>query len=153
MAIITTPGADCESLATALEADAYHDKRGNAAAWMLLDQTRKEQLLRQAYDRLYSDYAGQWPDEYEFGAADLIGTVPARVRDACALLALYAMDGPLDAPPSTEPQLIEKTTGPITKKYAAQAAPTRRTFPDVARMVAPFLAPAPNPYSARLVRA
>ena len=152
MALNTTPGPACESLCSAVEADAYHDSRGNSARWAVLDQFRKEQLLRQAYDRLYGDYASQWPDDAEFGAGDALGTIPARVRDACALLALYALEAPLDAPPSTAPQVIEKTVGPLTTKYAQAATIQRRTFPDVARMVAPYLVKRAAAYSAKLVR-
>lgn len=152
MALDTNPGAGCESLASVAQADAYHEARGNSSRWDVLEVTRKEQLLRQSYDYMFGEYAARWPDDYEFGAGDELGVIPPRVRDACALLALYAIDGPLNAPPSVAPQVVEKTVGPLTTKFAAQAAPQRRTFPDVARMVGPYLVAAGNPYAARLVR-
>lgn len=139
MALNTTPGPDCESLCTVGEADAYHEARGNAATWMLFDQTRKEELLRRAYDDMMPRYMLRWPTEWAFGAVDAAYTVPRLMRDANALLALYAASGPLDAPVS--PQVVEKTIGPLTTKYANAGAATRREFPDVDRMIAPFLAP------------
>lgn len=151
MALNTTPGPECESLCTAAEAGLYHDARGNSARWAILDQLQKEIALRRAYDWLYGEYAGQWPAGVQFGG-DSEGAIPARMRDASALLALYALDGPLDAPPSTAPQVIEKTVGPITKKFAVQTTAPRRTFPDVARMVGPYLAAVSNGYSIQLVR-
>lgn len=152
MALDITPGPSCESLCSVAQATAYHDSRGNSIAWGELGPTQQEVKLRAAYDWLYGEYAALWPDDLEFGATDLLGTIPPRVRDASALLALYAIEGPLDAPPDTSPQLVEKTVGPLTKKYAVQDKPQRRTFPDVARMIAPYLVAAPNPYSAKLVR-
>lgn len=139
MALITTPGPDCESLCTVAAADAYHERRGNGMAWLTLDQARKEELLRRAYDDLMPRYLTRWPTPWAFGAIDAVGTVPRLVREANALLALYALAGPLDAPVS--PQVTEKTIGPITTKYAKGDAATRREFPDVDRMIAPFLAP------------
>lgn len=141
MALNTTPGPECESLCTVAAADAYHEARGNAATWMLFDQTRKEELLRRAYDDLMPRYLARWPTPWEFGAIDADGGVPRLVRDANALLALYAASGPLDA--QVSPQVTEKTIGPITTKYANAGAATRREFPDVDRMIAPFLAPVP----------
>lgn len=151
MALDINPGPGCESLASVQQADAYHEARGNAA-WDVLEPTRKEQLLRNAYDKLLADYAARWPTEFEFGADDEFGNVPARVRDACARLALYAIEGPLDA--ELPAQMVEDTVGPMTTKYAKiERAETRRTFPDVARMIGPYLVPAGNPHLARLVRA
>jgi hypothetical protein len=140
-----------ESLATLAEAKQYHAERGNAA-WATLATGRQEQLLRQAYDWLFDEYAARWPADVEFGTINEAGDVPPKMRQACALLALYAIDGPLNAPPSTAPQVVEKTVGPLTTKYATQDAPVKRTFPDVARMVAPYLVAKPSPYSARIVR-
>lgn len=152
MALNTTPGPLCESLASVTQADAYHDSRGNSAAWEALDDSRKEQLLRQAYDHLFGEYAGRWNDDHEFGAVNEVGDVPQLMINASALLALYAIAGPLNGPPSTAPQVVEKTVGPITTKYAAGSAPAKRTFPDVARMVGPYLVKLGNPHIAKLVR-
>lgn len=139
MALNTTPGPDCESLCSVADADAYHERRGAGATWLVLDQTRKEELLRRAYDDLMPRYVLRWPTLWAFGAIDADGTVPRLMREANALLALYAASGPLDAPVS--PQVVEKTIGPLTTKYANAGAATRREFPDVDRMIAPFLAP------------
>lgn len=139
MALDTTPGPDCESLCSVANADAYHESRGNTAEWSVLDQTRKEQLLRGAYDWLLGRYVMTWPAGLAFGAMDTEGTVPRLVRDACARLALYGMAEPLDA--AVEPQVVEETVGPITTKFAKAAdAPATRAFPDVDLMLQPYLA-------------
>lgn len=152
MALNTTPGPDCESLCTVLEADDYHTKRGNIAAWMPLETTRKEQLLRGAYDYLLGVYGPTWPSGQVFGtAADVPDVIMRGARDACARLALYALDGPLDA--EVDAQVTEQTVGPITTKFSQK--PTtgkRRQFPDVARLMAPYLT-ACNPYMTPMVRA
>ena len=153
MALNTTPGDECESLCTVNEANDYHTKRGNVAAWMPLETTRKEELLRDAYDWLLGVYRSRWPSGELFGT---VAGVPDPVimkgaRDSCALLALYRLDGPLDA--EVAPQVTEQTVGPITTKYAnATPAATRRQFPDVARLMAPYLV-AIDRYSVPLVRA
>lgn len=141
-----------ESLCTVAEAAAYHLSRGNGAEWDAIADERHEHLLRQAYDYLFDTYASLWPAAYEFGTVDDLGTIPPKVKYACAILALYAKDEPLSAPPSTAAQVVEKTVGPLTTKYAQQDAPKARTFPDVARMVAPYLVAAPSPYMATLIR-
>lgn len=148
MALITTPGDTCESLCSVAEADDYHTKRGNLAGWVALDTMRKEQLLRQAYARLYGDYWRNWPPGETFGTvADI---VMKGARDACAQLALYAVDGPLDG--ELSPQVLEQDVGPIKSKYAEARDGGRRHFPDVARMMAPYFAPL-NLYSVPMVRA
>lgn len=127
-----------ESLCSVADADLYHDGRGNAATWTALEKSRKEQLLRQAYDYLYGEYASAWPAGVPFGMlAD--ESIAKGARDACAVLALKAKDGPLD--PEITPQVIEKETGPIKKKFAEAANGGRRTFPDVARLIGPYLPP------------
>lgn len=138
-----------ESLASVVEADAYHTGRGNVAAWVALEREPKEQFLRRAYDYLFAVYGAQWPADAPFGTKD--GAVPAKMRDACAILALKAKSG--DLLPEAKPQKLSTKVGPITTEYAPTArADGVRIFPEVQRLVAPFLAPAPNPYSAQLVR-
>ena len=148
MALNTTPGDDCESLCSVADADDYHTKRGNVSAWMPLDTSRKEALLRQAYARLYGDYWRCWPAGETFGT--VAGIVMRGARDACAQLALYAVDGPLDG--ELSPQVLEQDVGPIKTKFSEAKDGGRRHFPDVARMMAPYFAPL-NLYSLPLVRA
>lgn len=149
MALITTPGPDCESLCTVAEADTYHEQRGNMARWSELDTARKEQRLREAYEWLYGRYWARWPAGEVFGTAAGVPDVIMRgARDACAKLALYALDGPLDPEPA--PQVLEQEVGPIKTKYAQ--AEGGRQFPDVAALMAPYLAKS-SPYSIPLRRA
>lgn len=141
-----------ESLCTVTEADAWHDARGNTAAWTALDRDRKEPLLRQAFDYLIGEFADQWPAGQTFGllADDLVAP---GARNACAYLALVAKDGPLD--PEIGPQLVESTVGPITDKFAKREGDGRRRFPAVERLMAPHLADLAatvNPFSVKLVR-
>lgn len=137
-----------ESLCTVAEANAYHESRGNIAAWAM-ETEHKEQLLRAAYDYLVSEYGACWAPDLPFGY-DAAGAIPARVKQASALLALRAKDGPLD--PEITPQKIESEVGPIKSKFAARENGGRRKFPDVARLVGPYLAPV-KAYSIPLVRA
>jgi hypothetical protein len=149
MALNTTPGDDCESLCTVAEANDYHEKRGNVAAWVTLETTRKEELLRDAYDFLLGVYCKQWPETETFGTVG--GVIMRGARDACARLALHRLDGPLDA--EIAPQVTEQTVGPITTKYAAKpVTASRRQYPDVARLMAPYLVPL-NVFSIRMIRA
>lgn len=138
-----------ESLATVAEANAYHESRGNVAAWSPLDTERKEQLLRNGYDYLLALYGGRWPADAPFGT--LAGAVPDGMRKAAAIMALKAKAG--DLLPEVKPQKISTKVGPITSEYA-QTAPADgiRRFPEIERLVAPFLAPTPNPYMAKLER-
>jgi hypothetical protein len=104
-------------------------------------------------------YVSAWPAGQVFGTtSDVPDVIMRGARDACARLALYALDGPLDA--EVDGQVVEQTVGPITTKYApavnrtptVNAQPRRRTFPDVARLMTPYLTPT-NPYSVPMVRA
>jgi hypothetical protein len=149
MPLITTPGPDCESLCSVDDANTYHELRGNIARWSPLENTRKEQLLRLGYEWLYGRYWARWPAGEVFGTAAGVPDIVMRgARDACALLALYALDGPLDPEPT--PQVLEQDVGPIKTKYAQVEG--GRQFPDVARLMAPYLVKS-NPYSIPLRRA
>lgn len=139
MALITTPGDSAESLCTVAEADAYHLARGTMTRWSPLDTERKEQLLRDAYAYLHGEFWGAWDSAVPFGTLADGVTVAKGAREACAVLALRALDGPLD--PELAPQAIEETIGPITTKYATAPNSGRRMMPDIARMVAPYLPP------------
>lgn len=137
-----------ESLASVAEADAYHEGRGNIAAWDTLEGTRKEQLLRLAHDYLLAVYGPRWPADAAFGHKD--EAIPAAMRNAACILALKAKAG--DLMPESKPQVIEQTIGPMTKKFAETPGDGLRRFPEVERLVGPFLAPLPSPYTATLIR-
>lgn len=151
MAIIVEDGtgvADAESLATVEQADAYHAGRGNEVVWAAFDRSRKEQLLRQGYDHLIGEYGGVWDSEEPFGVVE--GSVPGRMVQANALLALYARSGPLA--PERKPQKLKVKVGPIETEYAELEQVTR-DFPDVDRLVSPFLpSRGGNPYMVPLER-
>lgn len=136
-----------DSLATVAEADAYHEARGNISAWMPLETTHKEQLLRQALDYLRGEYAGRWPAVDAFGTMDG-GVIAAGARNACALLALAALDGPLD--PEVTPQALKTEVGPIKSEFATTDG--RRKFPAVAALMRPYLMSYAPSYSIPLVR-
>lgn len=138
-----------ESLASIAQADAYHEARGNIEAWMPLENTRKEQLLRSSYDYLFAVYAMEWPAGVAFGTTDGL-LVPDKVRDACSILALRAKAGELM--PELKQQKTEVTVGPITTKLSQLDTGGLRVFPDIERLMAPYLAPRGNPYTATLVR-
>lgn len=153
MALIVEDGSGvdgAESLATVAAADTYHALRGNAA-WTLLTEPKKEQLLRNAFDFMLGAYGPRWSTAYPFGVAvvGVANAVPARITQACALLALYANSGPLA--PELKPQKIRSKTDVLESEWAVTTATTRR-FPDVDRLVAPYLAAASRPYSVALER-
>lgn len=137
-----------ESLATAAEANAYHEGRGNVAAWSPLETEYKEQLLRRGHDYLLAVYGAAWPAGEPFGTVG--GVVPDGMRKAAAVMALKAKDG--DLLPEVVPQLLREKIGPIESEYAEAKGDGLRRFPEVERLVAPYLAPAPNPYMIRLER-
>lgn len=139
-----------ESLATVAEANAYHEGRGNVAAWAPLETENKEQLLRRAYDYLFAVYGSQWAADVAFGTAG--GAIPASMVKASAILALKAKAG--DLLPEAKAQKLRVKVGPIETEYAqSEAAPDGvRRFPEIDRLVGPFLAPAPSPYSIKLGR-
>lgn len=151
MAILIEDGTGpdgVESLCSVAAADAYHVGRGNEAAWAPLDRAVKEQLLRRAYDYLLGAYESRWDSAVPFGTKD--AAVPARIAQANALLALYAKSGPLA--PEVKPQKIKSKVGPIESEFAPMQQ-TVRQFPDVARLVSPYLAATVgNPYMFPLER-
>lgn len=128
-----------DSLATVADANLYHACRSTGAAWAGLSSERKEQLLHEAFDYLRGEYAPAWPAAVPFGMKADGVTIETAARDACSILAMRALAGPLD--PELKPQVIESTLGPITKKYAVAPNNGRRTFPDVGRLMGPYLAP------------
>jgi hypothetical protein len=128
-----------DTLATVAEANCYHACRSTGVAWAPLTDERKQQLLREAFDYLRGEYGQVWTAGVPFGVLADGVTVALGARDACSLLALRALAGPLD--PEMQPQVIESTLGPITKKYAAAPNNGRRTFPDVGRLMGPYLSP------------
>lgn len=138
---------DADALCTLAEANAYHAGRGNAA-WGLLGSAERETLIRRGFDYLLGEYESRWDSTVPFGTKD--AAVPARIAQANALLALYAKSGPLA--PEVKPQKIKSKVGPLETEYAPMAQ-TVRQFPDVDRLVSPYLAATVgNPYMFPLER-
>lgn len=147
MMMFDVPG---DTLATLAEANCYHACRSTGAAWAPLTDERKQQLLREAFDYLRGQYGPVWTAGVPFGVLADGVTVATGARDACALLALRALSGPLD--PELKAQKTEVSVGPITTKYADAPNGGRRTFPDVGRLIGPYLPPIVRG-SVKLVRA
>ncbi|MFN9843789.1 MAG: DnaT-like ssDNA-binding protein [Pseudomonadota bacterium] len=104
-----TGSSTANSYCSVATADAYHDNYGNPATWTGASTATKEAALRQAtraldlrYGDLWSGFrktaaqALDWPREY---ASDSTGetvsddSVPLRVQQAAALMALYHVQG------------------------------------------------------------
>jgi len=163
MALVTEDGtgrADAESYISVADAIAYHASRGNTAwAAVATDETRAEQLLRHATDfmerRYRSRWAGMrlsvtqrlsWP-RYEVPIKDAPGgyaslpsyypfdKVPALVGEACALLALKAIDGELKDEP--EVAVKRKKVGALEVEYFEASLPVR-PMSAISEMLRPF---------------
>lgn len=165
MALITEDGtglADAESYCSVETADAYHVARGNGNAWAPLSTSRKWELLRLATDHM-AIYSASWQGNRvgpvqaldwpragveAFGFDMPADAVPLTVQNACAILALKALAGPLA--PDLGPIVKRKKLGPIETEYA-DYSPQNKRYISVDRMLAPLLV-ARNRYSAPLVR-
>lgn len=165
MALITETGVglpDAESYCTVAYADQYHAGRGNTA-WAGLEETQKEAHLRVATERLIADYrqlwkgdratstqALDWPrigvvvDKFDV-AADV---VPVEVQKACAILALKAAQGKLDAEPTAT--VKRKKVDVLEVEYFEPAAPLKQNQV-MADLLKPFLTG--TSMSVKLVRA
>lgn len=171
--------ANAESYISVANATTYLTARGVAeSAWADLDAPVKEQLLRKATDYMEQRYAMRWrgyrksdtqllswPRVYvERGeVAALISTsatwfipdnqVPPLVANACAELALRANTVTLspDLTPELSQYVIEKTVGPITKKFTPGAREVT-LFRMIDDMLARFLKPAMSGLARQLVR-
>ena len=155
-----TGKANAESYCAVADATTYHANRGNAAWAAVADDATREQLLRKATEYMTQEYRLRWagsrvdttqrldwprydvpikdaPAVYgSFPAVYPFDTVPEEVANACAELALKAIDGPL-APDLTPPVTREKV-GPIEVEYA-QGTRQTTTYQAVDNLLAPFL--------------
>ena len=153
--------ANAESYISAANADAYHANRGNAAWAALASQAIKEQYLRQATDYMQQAYAQRWfgtrnstsqaldwprayvpvPDAPSAYVALPVyyatNIVPVQVINACAELALSAINGAL-APDLARAQ-SEVKVGPIDVKYD-ESSPEATRFRKVDMLLGPLLA-------------
>lgn len=165
MALIVEDGTglpDAESYCDVATANAYHTARGNGNAWGALGDSRKWELLRLATDHM-SIYSAQWQGGRvgplqaldwprtgvcTFGFDMASDVVPLTVQNACAILALKAMAGPLA--PDLGPRVKRKKLGPIETEFD-DYSPQSKRYLSVDRMLAPLLV-SRSPYSAPLVR-
>lgn len=165
MALIPEDGtgvADADSYCAVEVADAYHSARGNGNTWGNLGADRKWQLLRLASDymavyqgcwqgsRVAATQALDWPRSgvEAFGFDIAADVVPLTVQNACAVLALKALAGPLA--PDLGPRVKRKKLGPLETEYD-DYSPQSKRYISVDRMLAPLLV-SRNRFSAPLVR-
>jgi hypothetical protein len=154
-------GADSESYASVAFATAYHAARGNAAWAALADDGAREQKLRLATDFIEREYSEQWGGyrvglmqalswpRYEVPIKDArtpygalrayypYDSVPALLAQACAVLALQAIDGPLSATPV--PAVKRKKVGPIDVEMFEPVMPVH-PMSAITEMLRPLLA-------------
>jgi len=161
MALIVEDGsglAAAESYISEVEADAYHEKRGNTA-WDTV--TDKEAVLRKATDYMLQNYrmswkgvrmngvqALDWPRGYVYRESFLNGAsssfpylvpdniVPVEVKNACAELALRAATADLN--PDLSKDIVSQTVGPISTTYAANS-PQQKRYRGIDMMLRPYL--------------
>lgn len=114
-----------ESYLSVADADAFHAKAGDPAAWASATTTEKEIALRQATQYIDDRYARQWRGHRvqqaqalrwpRYGDADddgfaLDGTsIPQKLKDAVATVALEILGG-------ASPFVTETTPGDLTAK-------------------------------------
>lgn len=172
--VSTVGGSTANAFVSVLEADAYCDARLNASAWTdeddddqkaraIIEATRE--LNRPTYlgTRVSSSQALQWPRAFALdpdaawpaGNIYISSTiVPQRIKDATCELALqFLKAGTSDvAALDANAQIIEKTVGPLTTRYADPAM--KRVgldrYPRVLELIAPLLMGSSN--SAEVIR-
>lgn len=147
-----TVGTD--SYISVTDADTYFSNLGNTT-WSGKDTSDKEVALRKACDYIESEYSGRWKGAIasnsqalawpRSGVRDNEGRYidnteyPTRLVKAQCELALKTFNESLM--PDQEAgagQLIEKTTGPITKKWAPGYR-SEKTFSFVEALLKPYL--------------
>lgn len=151
-----TGKADAESFISVADATAYHAARGNASWAALASDTEREQYLRKATDyigqvygqrwagaRVTDEQALDWPRDLVPRPETVTGElywpddeVPVAVRNACAELALKAIDG--DLAPDVERTTKREKLGPLEVEYSDAAAPFT-LYRAIDNMLAPFL--------------
>ena len=156
MALIVAPAAGAESYISVADATAYHAARGNAAWAALPDDTAREQKLRIATDFMGQLYGSRWKGSRVSAAQTLdwprygvcsngfpvdSTIVPVAVANACAELALRAIDG--DLAPDLGAQVKQETVGPISVTYA-DGARQQVAYQSVDGMLRPYLSGSAN---------
>lgn len=171
MSLIVEDGTgfnNSESFCSVTVADTYHKNFGNSA-WADLTIPEKEVALRKATAFLEQTYAMRWsgivafssqalswPREFvrfegrtERGFVVPSTSVPREVQNACAVLALKSIDGPLA--PDLGPAVVREKVGALEVEYAPHAKQTTQ-FREIDLMLAPYLSGAGNSSSVRIVR-
>lgn len=142
MAFVVESGAGLSTATSYLsvaDADTYHAGHGAPAAWTAATTATKEGALMQATRYLDAHFTWRgsiaveaqalgWPRSF---AVDDEGrdvddeSVPIRVEEATALLALYHLSSPLDAPYARGGEIRRQRVGSVEVEYAdyAPAAP------------------------------
>lgn len=168
MALIVESGtglASAESYCSVAFATQYHADRGNAAWAALASDTLREQYLRRAteymvavYRQLWKGYrayqvqALDWPRAYcpipdvvggtgSFSVYVPMNEVPVVVQRACAELALRAITADLLG--DLEQATIREKVGPLEVEYDPNS-PQRKRYPQVDRLLKPFLHSLPS---------
>jgi hypothetical protein len=166
MALLTEDGTgrtDADSYCTLAFADAFLAARGETLWATDTQETEREQAIRRATDYMLQGYRKRWagkrvtttqaldwprnfvpmPDvlmsyEYGFNTASYYpsNAVPAEVQRACALLALKAAAGELNADLSRG--VVREKMGPIEVEYD-NGSPQSKRYPAIDEMLWPFL--------------
>jgi len=136
-----TVTAGIDAYADRDEADAYFAARA-VAAWAAAEPDRRDAALLRATAWLDGNcrWVGRladpaqplgWPraDARDAEGRPLAG-IPARLKAACAELALLALDGDLELPQERGGRVLAERVGPVEIRYA-EAAPPERRFPAV----------------------
>ncbi|NQW12227.1 MAG: hypothetical protein HQ481_20365 [Alphaproteobacteria bacterium] len=136
-----TVTAGIDVYADVADADAYFAAR-DVAAWPLATVAAREAALRRATAYLDGHYrwigvlaaSSQplgWPrlSAWDAEGRPLDG-IPARVKDACAELALVALTEELAPPADRGGRVLAERVGPVSLRYTADA-PSGRSFPYV----------------------
>ena len=162
MTLIVETGAGlatAESYLSAVDADAYHANFGNTT-WADLDPDVKESALRRATQYLTGVYRMRWAGSRMTSAQaldwprafvpkrDVIGgyrsypsyydntSVPQEVKQACAVMALKAVQG--DLAPDLERQTASEKVGSLQVDYVA-GAPEYTRYRAIDLMLKPLL--------------
>lgn len=170
MSLIVETGAGLsngESYQSVIGADTYHSNFGNSA-WALLNDSKKEQLLRQATQYMIQEYrtrwkgyrakAGQaldWPRMSIYKQDGVLNefvdwqSIPVEVSNTCAILALKAATTTLN--PDMTQAVVREKLGPMETEYSEFSQQGTR-FVEVDAMLLPFLKSNTGSISASLCR-
>lgn len=158
-----TARSDADAYCDTAFADAYHSDRSNTA-WAALTTGQKEVALRKATDYMGAAYTDRWagyrrtltqaldwprqsvprrdsPVAYQGSMGFMQAyydpeTIPFRIKQACAELALRSLSQELL--PDTDPPVSSESVGPISVSYQAGASQLVR-FNQVDYLLQPLL--------------